>query len=439
MKSKKIIIPVIIVVIALIGGIIFIKSRPSQSNGSEETIKQSTFKIREMPLTETYTTTGTVYSENDQTLTAGIATSVNTIVVKEGDRVSQGDPLMILDTTDLENEIKSTEYEVDSLKASISSSQITGATSLKNALSDAEKARADAQTDYDNAKSLYALDGISKSELDAYEDSVNTAQNKVKEAQDALNSYYAKDEVSLSLKKLEVLEYNLETLKEKMNNATVKAPFDGTVGEIYVNENDSVDASTALVRVIDMAHLSVQSAISEYDLYKFSTGLSATVSTLGNKDKTYEATISKIGIVGEVSGSEVSVPITMTIGSPEASDLLKPNFTATVDIVISNSPNALVVPFEAVTDRPDGQSIILKQSGDTLVPIQVTRGITNEIYVEVISDELSAGDTIVYSTSVAESDEAAGGFMMIGGQQGQGNFEGRPSGDFQGGNPPGNR
>jgi hypothetical protein len=107
---------------------------------------------------------------------------------------------------------------------------------------------------------------------------------------------------------------------------------------------------------------------------------------------------------------------------------LYPNFTATVDILVSESPSALVVPFEAVSEDADGNHYVLKQEGNNLVPIMVTKGITNEIYVEVISDELAAGDMIAYASSSGTSlDKAQGGLFGIG-------MGGR--GDRSGGTPP---
>jgi HlyD family secretion protein len=433
MKFKKIISILLVVIIVGVGGIVYFKKQ-SVSTATTSASSQATFSIREMPLTETYTTTGTVTAKNDQTITVGFSSKVLEIYVEEGQEVKAGDPIMLLDDTDLNYEIASAQYEISTLEGTIKSSETTGATSLENSLEEAQTSLEDAQKSYDDAKLLYDAGSISQSDFDSYATSLQSAKNKVTEAKNSLNSYYAKNEIALSKSKLELLQLNLENLEADLDNILIVAPFDGTVANLYYTVGENVTEDSNLVQVTDLTQLQIESSISEYDVYKFEKGMSADISTLSKKDLGLTATITNIGVIGDVSGSEVSIPVTLTMDDGQDVSDLYPNFTATVDILVSESPTALVVPFEAVSEDASGQSYVLKQDGDSIVPVTVTTGITNEIYVEVISDELAAGDTIVYSTSSdTTTDTAQSGLLGIGMGGGGGGGGGTPPSDMGGG------
>jgi multidrug efflux pump subunit AcrA (membrane-fusion protein) len=436
MKSKKIVILLIVLVIVGLSGLYYFKKQ-SISSAETSADTQATFTIKQMPLSETYTTTGTVIAENDQTITVGFSSKVLEIYVEPGQEIKAGEPILLLDDTDLNYDIKNAAYEIETLKSSIASASQTGATSLENALSDAKANLATAEKNYQNNLVLLDTGAITENDFETYTLNLKSAQNKVVEAENSLNSYYAKNEISLSKTKLELLELNLENLEADLDNILIVAPFDGTIADLYYTVGENVTEDSSLVRVTDLSHLQVASTISEYDISKFKKGMSATISTLSNKTIGYDAIITEIGIIGSISGSEVSIPMTFTLDDKQTVESLYPNFTATVDVLISESPSALVVPFEAVTKDANSQSYILKQTTDGIVPVMVTTGITNEIYVEVISDDLSPGDTIVYQTSSASSEAlmqntglfGIGGNAINGGGALPPNMGERPSGN----------
>jgi multidrug resistance efflux pump len=427
MKHKKLIVILLIVIIVGAAGITYFR-RQTPDTTTNNTNTQVSFEIREMPLSETYTTTGTITAKNDQTITVGFSSKVLEIYAEAGQTVKAGDPIMLLDDTDLNYDIANAKYEIATLEGTIKSSEATGATTHENALSEAQRNLDDAQKNYNDTKLLFEEGSASQSEFDSASTTLKNAVNKVTEAKNALNSYYAKDEIALSKTKLQLLQLNLENLEADLDNILIVAPFDGTVANLYYTVGENVTENSSLVQVTDLTNLQIESNISEYDVYKFKKGMSASISTLSNKNLGLTATITSIGVIGDVSGTEVSIPVTLAMDEGQDVSSLYPNFTATVDILVSESPSALVVPFEAVSEDADGNHYVLKQEGNNLVPIMVTKGITNEIYVEVISDELAAGDMIAYASSSGTSlDKAQGGLFGIG-------MGGR--GDRSGGTPP---
>lgn len=428
MKSKmKWIVALVLVAIAIVAYVVFGNSAGQESNTNATAAMLNEFAIVEMPLTETYTTTGTITPQEDDILAAPFDSRIDKKYVELGQSVKTGDVLYELDATDVQDQIRSMEYDIAVLNSSINSSSIVGSIAKENAVTEAEKTLSTAKSDWDDAKKIFDSGALSQLELDTYETAYNNANNRYLEAKKTLDAYYAENDITLSKRKLELLELTLQDLKDELEDTKILAPFDGVVTSVYKDEGDALVEKDQICRVTNMNLLDVEASISEYDLQKFTIGMPATVSTLSDKKKKYTASVSALGYLGEISGSEVTLPLTLTLDEGNDVQMLLPNFTVTIEILTNSSENALVVPFEAVSKNKKGETIVMKKSGDTNVPVVVETGITNELYMEVISDELSVGDTIVYSTTVETVTTNSKSIIPMGGEAPP-SGEGRPAG-----------
>ncbi|MBF4692664.1 efflux RND transporter periplasmic adaptor subunit [Fusibacter ferrireducens] len=416
MKSKmKWIITMILVAISIVAYVVFGNGASQESSANITSTTLNEFTIIEMPLTETYTTTGTITPQEDDILAAPFDSRIDKKYVELGQKVKKGDVLYELDATDVQDQIRSMEYDIAVLNSSINSSSIVGSIAKENAVIEAEKTLNTTKSDWDDAKQIFDAGALSQLELDNYETAYNNANNRYLEAKKTLDAYYAENDITLSKRKLELLELSLQDLKDELEDTKILAPFDGVVTSVYKNEGDAVVEKDQICRITNMLLLDVKASISEYDLQKFTIGMPATVSTLSDRTKTYTASVSALGYLGEISGSEVTLPLTLTLDKANDVQMLLPNFTVTIEILTDSSENALVVPFEAVSKNKKGESIVMKKSGDKNVPVVVESGITNELYMEVLSDELSAGDTIVYSTAVENTANNSRSIIPMGG------------------------
>ncbi|GAU77315.1 efflux RND transporter periplasmic adaptor subunit [Fusibacter sp. 3D3] len=416
MKSKKKwIIAMVLVTIAIVAYVVYGNNGGQESSSKVSASALNEFTVTEMALTETYTTTGTITPQEDDILAAPFESRIDKKYVELGQSVKAGEVLYELDATEVQDKIRSMEYDIAVLSSSINSSSIVGSTAKENAVAEAEKTLGTAKRDWEDALKLLDTGAVSQSEVDGYETAYNNANNRYLESKKTLAAYYAENDITLSKKKLALLELTLQDLKADLEDTKIIAPFDGIITAIYKDDGDALVEKDQICRVTNMALLDVEASISEYDLQKFTIGMPATVSTLSDKTKAYTASVTALGYLGEVSSSEVTLPITLTLDATNDVEMLLPNFTVTIEILTASSEHALVVPFEAVSKNKKGERIVLKKSGDVNEPVLVTTGITNELYMEVISDEISSGDTIVYSTSVESSTSDTMSIMPMGG------------------------
>ena len=164
--------------------------------------------------------------------------------------------------------------------------------------------------------------------------------------------------------------------------------------------------------------------------------------------RTYDGTVTEVSINGTASGGVTTYPVTVQI---DQTDGLLPGMNVDVSILISDNPNVLTIPLDAVQT---GSRVLVKTSdgstGDGAPEgydyVKVEIGISDSDYVQIISG-LSEGDQIAWQPATGSSNifgmmgmpmggMPMGGMSMGGGMPGSQMGGNRPSG---GGSMPGSR
>jgi len=171
--------------------------------------------------------------------------------------------------------------------------------------------------------------------------------------------------------------------------------------------------------------LVVEATVSEYEINQVQLDQTVIIETLGD-NKQYTGTITDVSPTGIISGSEVLIPVTIEIANEDSA--LKPNFTANIEITVAQKDNALIIPYEAITDTPKGSMVMIVRDGkEMMIPIE--KGIASDLYIEIISDEIIEGDEIVLRTYTSAGLSDPNMMLQLPGMGGQrSNGAKRPSG-----------
>lgn len=191
--------------------------------------------------------TGVVRSERIQDLQAAGNGEVLSILVEVGDEVKVGDVLVSIDDSAFKYQLESLEYQIKSLESNIAYlADPYSDLSLENYKGSVKIAKENflkAKSDYENAKELFALGAISKSEIDSLEllSTVGEMSYIMALNESSAASKGGDDDVVQQYNyQLKSLIPQLEFLENQIKKSLIKAPFDGTVSEIYVKEGDYV-------------------------------------------------------------------------------------------------------------------------------------------------------------------------------------------------------
>lgn len=293
--------------------------------------------------------TGRIAFDEDHTSRVGSPVSgrVEELLVKPGDRVKKGQPLLTIASPDVEG-----------------------------ALADARSASADlslAERALERSTGLYAERAIAKKEL-------MQAESDVVKARSNLERTHARLQL-LGMKR-----------DEHTSRFTLRAPVAGTVVErnVLPGAEVRVDGGTALLTISELANLWAYADIYERDLGVVRAGQEAEVRVISYGARAFPATIAHIGDTVDPQTRTVKVRLNI----PNQDGALKPEMFARVTLRVDSGPDVIVVPRAAVLS--DGEaSVVITEKGDNKFekrPVEV--GPEQDGLVRVIAG-LTPGERVV--------------------------------------------
>ncbi|MFD1237456.1 efflux RND transporter periplasmic adaptor subunit, partial [Pseudonocardia benzenivorans] len=255
--------------------------------------------------------------------------------------------------------------------------------------------------------------------------SVASAQAKVDADSGASAAQRNADAAALS-----AAQAQLAVARRNLSQATLTAPFAGTVAAVNVTAGQQVSgggsaggssggssgtgsavgggggagagggssaagssSATADVVVISTGTFVVNATVDDTEVASLKAGQSAQVVPTGTTTPV-AATVSTVGLVASSSSGVASYPVTLTVTGDASS--LRAGETAQVTITTSQTDGALLVPSAAVRGSGANASVLVDSAGsEKTVPVQV--GATDGARTQILSG-ITAGTEVVVPT-----------------------------------------
>ncbi|MQA88893.1 MAG: efflux RND transporter periplasmic adaptor subunit [Gemmatimonas sp.] len=355
------------------------------------------------------TASGYVQPMRKVDISADISGRVTDLLVEEGQWVEQGDLLLRIDPTS---------YEANVRRA---------AATVAQARADAAQARANklrAQGEYDRAERM------------------SRAENLISAAELEL----AQTELLVAEAQLESVEYGvaqaeagLSEAQEQLRKTTISAPMSGHVTRLNIEVGETAIVGTMnnpgslLLTIADLSTMETRVRVGETDIPDISLGDRAEVRIDAYPNKIFTGEVTQIansavtaptsesGAPGQ-QAQAIDFEVIVTLSTPPSD--LRPDLTATAEIVTDTRVHALTVPIIAVTVRDergrrfDGDSqssasgpqdetdevegVFLLRNGEPVwAPVQV--GIVGDWYFELVAG-VEEGDTVISGPYAAVRD-----------------------------------
>lgn len=385
-KKKKIIIGAAAVVI-LLGGL-KIAAGKSGGNVGEPV---STALTETQDLEEVLKLRAVLEGTESTEVVSRLHYEVKELYVKEGDHVTAGQLLAVLDSSDLSQELSLKRGNVSLLQKQ-----------QAEMLEDRQVEYDNAKKAYDDAKALFDIGAASQKELDDAKqklDDIPSADGK------AALSAAEQQEISNANQEVSIQASTLD-------DCQIRSKIDGTVTRVNTKVGrfaDETEDDKPMFVIENIENLQMKVLVGENDIGKISVGQKVDVTTdsMGKESVAGEVVrISPTGELKEGSASERVIPVYINI--TEKNDSLIAGVTARATIHIAKAEQALTVPFEAIGELEDGSNVVYVVNEDNTVHIvPVELGLETDLYTEVISDELTEGQTIVLSPSLALEEGAS--------------------------------
>jgi membrane fusion protein (multidrug efflux system) len=184
-------------------------------------------------------------------------------------------------------------------------------------------------------------------------------------------------------------------IKAQLAKTVIRAPFSGTVDEVFVEKGQVVSASPqGLMRIVNLSNMYVSTTVPETYIGKLKVGTLVDVN-LTSLGKTYKGKVRQVGSF--INPNNRSFGIEVAVPNPE--NLLRPNQVAKLKIIDYTNKTAIAVPTNVVQEDGEGNKFIYTVEGGnsktgTARKTIVTIGKSSDNLTEILSG-LSANDVIV--------------------------------------------
>lgn len=311
---------------------------------------------------------GRVEAFEEVEILSKVSGRVAEVLVKDGDTVKKGDPLILLDTRDYGRVVARERALLDTAQAKVAYAQ-------RNVARKRELAR-------EGLLSTLDLD-VAERELELMQLDVRTAKVTLTQAED------------------------------RLRDARIVAPASGTAirrkiepGEMVIPGVESTFEKRALIMIADLSRLIIKVELNQIDVSKVRLGQRVTATFDGLSDERFAAHVTEIS-PASVKAKELDVfPIKAELDKPDPR--IKPGMTADVRIHIEEKANAVTVPLESVR-REAGKAFVkrvsLQEKQRHTERVEVVLGTQNDRFAEVISG-LSEGEEVILDPPVSKAEKA---------------------------------
>jgi HlyD family secretion protein len=236
-------------------------------------------------------------------------------------------------------------------------------------------------------------EGLSnKADLEGAQDNVRTAQMELEQAKKELELSAESLSFDLQTREQQYLRQQSVTddLQKRVDELMIRAPFDGMVASVLVQDRDAVAANQPIVTVVNLSSLELEIALPEEYGGETVIGTPATISFGGRE---YQGRVTAIS--PEVANSQVAA----TVAFVEQPVGLKQNQRLTTRLVFESKKNVLKVARGSFVDAGGGR-VAYVVDGKIATRRDIKLGASSSNEVEVL-DGLQAGERIIVSDTTA--------------------------------------
>jgi HlyD family secretion protein len=337
---------------------------------------------------------GRVIAANSPTLYA-IAGGTVALKVVAGDVVKQGQALAVIDSPELRSKLAQEESTLASMQAEANRAVLDAQIARANAgkiRDQAEIERTAAQRDLERFDRAYKGGAVSQNEFARAQDELKKAEIGLAAArQDAGLQSQGADLDARNKRLLAERQRAVATeLRRQVDALTVRAPFDGQIGQVQLAQGTSVVANGPILSVVDLGEFEVEIKVPESFARDLGIGMPAQIAS---NSVTYAAEVSAVS--PEVVNGEVNARLRFADGRQPPG--LRQNQRLSARIVLDTRRDVLMVERGPFVEQNGGRFAYVV-SGSNAVRRPLQTGTSSLSAVEIVSG-VQAGEKIVVSGS----------------------------------------
>lgn len=310
---------------------------------TEITVTVAAAQTQEITKSAAYS--GIVRGQNEVYIMAKAAARVTGIYANPGDRVSQGQTLITLDSSDYNASVRQAQAGLQMAELSLDN----------------------ARQNFERITKLYEADAISQKDFEAAQNGVNTAEVAVEQA-----------------------SAGLAQVMTQVNNCTITSPISGILGSINLSLGDMASPASPAAIVTDTSRLEIEILVSESEVSYITPGSEVDVKIKAVGDQKFKGTIASVATVADPMKRNYAVKV--SLDNPE--NVIKSGMFAEVIASTINIDDAVCVPQSAIVPKGATTVVYIVDADNRAREKQVTVGIENSTVVE-LTEGIKAGEKVI--------------------------------------------
>jgi HlyD family secretion protein len=204
----------------------------------------------------------------------------------------------------------------------------------------------------------------------------------------------------------------LDAAHVNLDYTNIVSPVDGTVVSRNVTIGQTVAASfqtpTLFLIASDLTRMQVDTNVSESDIGGIAVGNTVTFTVDAFAKRTFQGTVVQVRQSPQTIQNVVTYDVVVGVDNTDLA--LKPGLTAGTRIVVAERKNVIRAPNQALRYTPSGSSpgrqdqarVWVLRDGQPVL-VQVTTGLDDERYTEIVRGDLAAGDQVIIGEQRSEA------------------------------------
>ena len=343
------------------------------------------------PIAQTISASGTVEAFDLLSVSPRASgLQIESVTVREGDRVFAGQVLATLDDSVLRAQIQQAEAQVAAAQAQVTQAEARVAQ---------DEAEADeAKEQYDRYVSLFEKGAVSAEVLATRRTELATSQQSIG------SSIAAVDSAEATVRSAQA---EVDRLLAQLSQTEVLAPDSGVIAEKSATIGDIASAGTPLFKLISGDQLELALSVPQTQLAKVNPGATVQITSSADPNLQLQGQVRSIDPVVDAQSRKATVKVSLP-----GSDRLRPGMFLQANIV-TGSRQGVVVPAEAVLPQSNGSFVVytlergqakantveigdrVPAKGDTPAQIEITSGLQpNATVIVEGASYVQDGDTV---------------------------------------------
>jgi HlyD family secretion protein len=318
------------------------------------------------------------------------------VLVVEGAAVKAGQPLILLETRELEAGLAQARAAEASARARLATVRELNLPQSNDAVVQAEAQFQFAEKEYARNRELHGKGFIAEARLQDVERQLAVAKSQLDAARTLVKAQNASGvQAREAAARSQEAVAARELAESKLAQATLRASVPGTVLVREVEPGDIVSPGKRLLVLESAGETRLTAQIDEKNLPSLKIGQPALVSSDAFPDRNFQATLYYISPSVDVARGSVEARFQV----PEPPGYLRADMTVSISIDVARKASALTVPAEAVRESGGARSVQVVRNGRA-ESVKVETGVRTSARVEITSG-INEGETVVLTRGIA--------------------------------------